>query len=304
MTTTNMIEAVRPEISLVGKEIEFGSGIRAVAARYMMEDRLVNRDDIFEWLEDSISNDHLFESYHSAVNPKEELLLGRGLPLPSIEAYVMLRSHYGDEWLLEAITDYCAYFGSIQLRSRPEQNAKELLTRAFDNYGSKYRTPAHKSAPRNAIETLGREFEDFGGLRPLALNELLSCVHPEDCPEIMSDACKSAMGEIAANEGTSASCDLYDICDDCYGLRISLGRDWMRKGLQTYLTKGKGLGAEEAVVECSRLLSAASRRYAEVVALQVPIRKAEKLDRLLSEAERHESELARLREEIQMLSVA
>jgi len=135
MTDTNMIESVRSEIVLLGKELEFASGIRAVAAEQVIEGGVSDPDEMYSALEKIIVTDQLFESYRDPMNSQNlGFFLGEGVPFTSLDAYIGLHDHYGSEWLLLAMTDYCAHFGCVELRSDPEQFAKDYLERARDNF--------------------------------------------------------------------------------------------------------------------------------------------------------------------------
>ncbi|EMM8314764.1 hypothetical protein RCP99_001338 [Pseudomonas aeruginosa] len=135
MNAINTIEAIREHLVLLGKELEFASGIRALAAeKIMSEQGITDPDDLFQACEDLIGSAAVFESYDDPLNTKpSDLVLGRGCPFPSLEAYVALRNHYGNDWLLHASTDYATDFGSVSLRCDPAQQAEKLIGSARDN---------------------------------------------------------------------------------------------------------------------------------------------------------------------------
>lgn len=135
MNTIKTIEAIREHLILLGKELEFASGIRALAAeKIMSEQGITDPDDLFQACEELVGSPAVFESYDDPLNTKpSDLVLGRGCPFPSLEAYVALRAHYGNDWLLHALTDYAGGFGSVALRSDPAQQAEDLIGHARDN---------------------------------------------------------------------------------------------------------------------------------------------------------------------------
>lgn len=135
MNTNNMTAVLRNHIIVLGKELEFASGIRAMAAEKLMRERgITDPDDLLQACEDLVGSAAVFESYDDPLNTKpSELVLGRGCPFPSLEAYVALRTHYGNDWLLHASSDYAGGFGSVALRSDPAQQAEDLIGRARDN---------------------------------------------------------------------------------------------------------------------------------------------------------------------------
>lgn len=135
MNTINTIEAIREHLVLLGKELEFASGIRALAAeKIMSEQGITDPDDLFQACEDLVGSAAVFESYDDPLNTKpSDLVLGQGCPFPSLEAYVALRNHYGNDWLLHASTDYATGFGSVALRSDPARQAEDLIGSARDN---------------------------------------------------------------------------------------------------------------------------------------------------------------------------
>ena len=135
MNAINTIEAIREHLVLLGKELEFASGIRALAAEKIMNEQgITDPDDLFQACEDLVGSAAVFESYDDPLNTKpSDLVLGRGCPFPSLEAYVALRKHYGNDWLLHASTDYATDFGSVALRSAPAQQVEDLIGSARDN---------------------------------------------------------------------------------------------------------------------------------------------------------------------------
>lgn len=57
MNTTNTIEAIREHLVLLGKELEFASGIRALAAeKIMSEQDITDPDDLLQACEDLVGS--------------------------------------------------------------------------------------------------------------------------------------------------------------------------------------------------------------------------------------------------------
>jgi len=132
MNTNNNIEVSRETIVLLGKEFEFASGVRAtVASKLMQESAFEDSCALFEYVEEAIGSAYLFESYDDPLNTRGgELVLGQGCPFPSLDAYIALEQHYGDQWLALALADYAAHHGSLSLRSDPQGSAEALIERA------------------------------------------------------------------------------------------------------------------------------------------------------------------------------
>ena len=152
--------SIRQHIVIFGKELEFATGIRAMAAEKIMRERgIMDPDDLFIACEDLIEGANLFESYDSPANTyPSELVLGQGCPFPSIEAYIALREHYGDEWPLLAMKQYAAHHGTVKLGKDADDNARKLLDRArvcFE-YNKTWHTPFTASDGYGRYERAGR----------------------------------------------------------------------------------------------------------------------------------------------------
>ncbi|WP_222910011.1 hypothetical protein [Pseudomonas sp. DNDY-54] len=253
MTNTITIAAIRNQIVLLGKELEFASGIRAVAAEQRMKGGVSGPDMLFDLLEKTICSDQLFESYHDPLNGEEgDLVLGEGVPFPSLEAYIALHAHYGKEWLAHAMTDYCAHFGSVELRSDPEQFAKDYLERSRDNLNH-----AEKPAPKESpFVVFGREYELFKGLRPLALAATFpESGEPIDCFGRMVDECIDRLGDDYFRQGIESEDAFVELFSVCFDLHQQHGSsDWIKQGLLGYLAEAKGLSDTDAEQEADRLI--------------------------------------------------
>ena len=114
---------LRDHIILLGKELEFASGIRALAAEALMQKGVSDPAELFIACEDLIGLDNLFESYDSPLNPyPSNLVLGQGHPFPSLEAYIALREHYGEKWVGATLRSYIRRFGTkVPLGSLDEE---------------------------------------------------------------------------------------------------------------------------------------------------------------------------------------
>lgn len=143
MTTiidTNAITAHQHEIEVLGLELEHASGVRALAAEEAIRKRGKGRDyfdaDLLLAACDAlVGNDRLFESYNDESNPNPtEFVLGDGCPFMSFDAYLDLYELFGDDWLLLAMTEYAARWGSEGLRESPAQKAAELVSRAREGF--------------------------------------------------------------------------------------------------------------------------------------------------------------------------
>ncbi len=118
---------MRKHIIVLGKEIEYFSGMRAVAASlWLGDDTSINEDDLFDICDEVIGNKNLFEGFKDAYNPNPEgPFLGEGCPFSSLEAYVALRKFYGPDWLYRGLVDYAAKFANTKYRSVAENVAKK-----------------------------------------------------------------------------------------------------------------------------------------------------------------------------------
>jgi len=258
--------SLQQSIILLGRELHFASGTRAVAAAEVIRnDGSTTVEGLFEALEASLPSPWLFESY-TGFERGPHLALGRSLPLPSIAAYVALHNHFGSDWLVQALTQYAQFFGPQEWRKTPEQFARKLIERA--QY--KHEKALSPRLPR-ALATFAQEFENFDGLRPLALVELFSSESPVDCTDTMSMVCLSTLGDDLASQGTADRDELADICDDIFTVREHFDQgDWIKKGLQAYFVQLKKLAPEVAEAESQRVIEAAEARHAEVIASRSP----------------------------------
>ena len=145
--------SIRQHIVIFGKELEFATGIRAMAAEKIMRERgIMDSDDLFIACEDMIEGANLFESYDSPANKyPSELVLGRGCPFPSIEAYIALREHYGEEWPLLAMKQYAAHHGTVKLGKDADDNAREGID--FDDVLAAYRENGHENFDIEILST-------------------------------------------------------------------------------------------------------------------------------------------------------
>ncbi|MGD9757946.1 MAG: hypothetical protein AB7U71_10505 [Comamonas sp.] len=125
-------EAIRKHIVIVGSEIEFSTGIRAVAAERFMESCDISDPDmLFDVCEGLIGTINLYESYDDPRNTEPgELVLGQGLPLRSLEAYIALSEHFGPEWLTRAMEFYAEHHAALKLGKDAKTNARKLVDRA------------------------------------------------------------------------------------------------------------------------------------------------------------------------------
>lgn len=130
--TTNIAETLRPHIVALGMELEFASGIRAIAAERIMEERDINElEMLFQQCEDLIGTTNLYESYEDPLNTEPgELVLGEGLPFRSLEAYIALREHFGPQWLGWSMALYVEHHGTLKLGKDVKASARKLIDRA------------------------------------------------------------------------------------------------------------------------------------------------------------------------------
>jgi hypothetical protein len=130
------------ELKLLGLELEYASGVRAVAAEQAMNKRVDDPDSLFEACDKLVGNDRMFESYDDRCNPHPtDFVLGEGCPFDSLEAYLKLREQLGRDWLVLAMVEYAARLGSRELRHDPARRAKELVARARSEYARWRRVP-------------------------------------------------------------------------------------------------------------------------------------------------------------------
>jgi hypothetical protein len=298
MTNTIIFAAIRNQIVLLGKELEFASGIRAVAAYHFLKsgfsaDIRDDVDEMFKELEHLIGEAAMYESY---VYGQELLVEGCTVPFPSLEAYLALNDHYGCDWLELAMIDYCAHFGSVELRSNPEQFAKDYLERARDNLNH-----AEKPAPKESpLAIFGREFESFGGMRPLALAHSFPDVgEPIDCICHLADECKDRLGDELVWQGIESEEKLEDICGFCFDLRQRYGSSkWIKQGLLSYLTEAKGLDETDAEKEADRLIQESKERIAPHLDAYAIRKEAKRREYLAGQVAWHERQAAEFRQQL------
>lgn len=160
------------------------------------------------------------------------------------------------------------------------------------------------SSPEQVLCIFGHEFEKYGGLRALALDEIRSKKMPYHYPDQVVNAYELALGSELASQGAADSDEVYGIFDACFMLRERFKEGWIKKSLQAYLVHVKKWAPELAEVECKRLIEAAEARYAEALEAQRAVKQAQRLELLKRQAEECETELADLRQQIEALSAA
>lgn len=306
MTDVNMIEAVRSEIVLLGKELEFASGIRAVAAEQALESGISDPDGLYEELENAICIADLFESYKDPLDDQEgELVLGEGVPFPSLEAYIALRTHYGQEWLLLAMTDYCTHFGSVELRSDPAQFAKDFLGRAGDNLAHAEKPAPSEALLHEAIIALGREFEEFDGVRPLAAASHFHEEDPVDDPLLIKAFAALSIGSDLVEKGFDDPEKIEEVFDCFYRLRMHYGHGcWIQAGLQCYLMEMMGMEEQDAATKATKMTQAAASLFSSLDADYEVRRKAGLAQHLLEQIAMYEQLLADSRSKLKDLEAA
>ena len=127
----------RDAIILLGKEFEFASGIRALAADHIFREKGIDDpDELFDACEELIGSASLFESYDDALNTRPtEFVLGQGCPFQSLNAYIELAQVYRSDWVRLALTEYAAHYGSVKLRKLAPRNAEEMIDSARERFG-------------------------------------------------------------------------------------------------------------------------------------------------------------------------
>lgn len=133
MNTPNTItEVIRNHIVTVGNEIEFATGIRAIAAERFMESCDISDPDmLFDACEGLIGTINLYESYDDPLNTEPgELVLGEGLPFRSLEAYIALREHFGPKWLGWSMALYVEHHATLKLGKDTKSSGRKLIERA------------------------------------------------------------------------------------------------------------------------------------------------------------------------------
>ncbi|CAN7650844.1 hypothetical protein LJR039_005027 [Pseudorhodoferax sp. LjRoot39] len=130
----NTISAHQHHIEMLGLELEHASGVRALAADFLIrkygEDHF-DEDRLFSYCDALVGNDRLFESHDDEANRiPTDFVLDVGCPFGSLGSYLALRELLGDNWLLLATIEYAARWGSADLRSDPAEKAALLVERA------------------------------------------------------------------------------------------------------------------------------------------------------------------------------
>ena len=133
----NHLADTRDAIILLGKEFEFASGIRALAADHIFREKGIDDpDELFDACEELIGSASLFESYDDALNTRPtDFVLGQGCPFLSLNAYIELADVYGADWISLALTEYAAHYGSVKLRKLAPRNAEEMIDSARERFG-------------------------------------------------------------------------------------------------------------------------------------------------------------------------
>ncbi|GEM_PF-1201563 len=135
----NAIRSHQEEIELLGLELEYASGVRALAARQAMHEsggrEHFDADGLFDAVDGLVGMERLFESYDDPCNTNPtDFVLGVGCPFESLDAYLDLRELFGRNWLVLAMTEYVAWRGVEGLSSDPRRTAEEMVARALDAY--------------------------------------------------------------------------------------------------------------------------------------------------------------------------
>lgn len=127
---------IRDAIVLLGKELEFASGIRALAADHIIREKGIDDpDELFHACEELIGSTNLFESYYDGLNTRPtDFVLGQGCPFLSLNAYMGLADVYGADWISLALTEHAAHHGSIKLRKLAPRNAEEMIDSARERF--------------------------------------------------------------------------------------------------------------------------------------------------------------------------
>ncbi len=133
----NHFADTRDAIIVLGKEFEFASGIRALAADHIFREKGIDDpDELFDACEELIGSVGLFESYDDALNTRPtDFVLGQGCPFLSLNAYIELAQVYRADWVKLALTEYAANYGSTKLRKHAPRNAEEMIDRARERFG-------------------------------------------------------------------------------------------------------------------------------------------------------------------------
>lgn len=135
----NVMNSHLHQIELVGLELEYASGVRAIAADTAMREHggreHFDADLLLEAVDDLVGNDRLFESYDSEVNSNQtDFALGYGLPFESLDAYLDLRELFGKEWLMLTMMEYAKRLAEGELRGASMMQATEPVRRAREEF--------------------------------------------------------------------------------------------------------------------------------------------------------------------------
>jgi hypothetical protein len=116
------------------------------------------------------------------------------------------------------------------------------------------------------LSIIGREFEQFGGMRVSALACWFDEEDPYDCLNEMAGVCYEALGIGLTEEGLiSGDWSLEDICGACYDLRMEYGHGtWVSSAVLNYLWDVKSMDRELAITVRDRLLEASVSRFSQV----------------------------------------
>ncbi|WP_312974802.1 hypothetical protein [Stutzerimonas nitrititolerans] len=99
-------------IWLVGRELQFCSGIRALAAeKIMAEQALSDAVTLFDSCEKLIGTANLFEAFDHPQNPyPADFVLGKGAP--RMEVYLVLREQFGELWVATTVAEHLRRWGT------------------------------------------------------------------------------------------------------------------------------------------------------------------------------------------------
>lgn len=151
------------------------------------------------------------------------------------------------------------------------------------------------------LTIIGREFEQFAGMRARALAESFHDEDPIDCLTHMEEVCYDTLGVALTEEGLlGGGQSLEDICGACYDLRMQYGHGvWISSALEHYLGQVKGLDNEAVITTRARLLEASDNRFASVKADYDHRRDLRHVHYCLKEMDRMASEIQGLKASIE-----
>lgn len=136
----NAIKSHQEDIEMLGLELEYASGVRAVAAEEAIRKRGLGRDyfDADLLLEECdllVGQARLFESYDDGCNTNPtDFVLGEGIPFDAFDGYLDLYELFGDNWLVLAATEYAARRENEGVNEDPRRKAEEMVARAREEY--------------------------------------------------------------------------------------------------------------------------------------------------------------------------